>query len=339
MQRRPLADGNVHAARVQRRNHHREKVANILSLDYPSDKMEVIVVSDGSYDRTGEIVRGFRERRITYLETGSRTGKAEALNLGLMHAKNEIVVFSDASILLEKGAVKSIVKRFESEDVGCVSGEDRIASVGGEGLYGKYELFLRRRESAVGSIVGASGCFYAERRSLIEPFMKGMAPDFLSVLRTVEKGYLAVSESRATGTMSSLKDVGKEFSRKVRTFNRGMTTLWHKRHLLNPMRYRLYAVKLLSHKLFRWMVPFFLVSMYLSSAALSYRWIYGAIFICQSAFYAVALMAYADKMNLTRHSWARIPLYFTTVNVALAVAWYKYLKGEREEIWEPTERT
>ena len=128
------------------------------------------------------------------------------MNLGLQKAQNEIVIFSDASIILKPDALKKIVGKFIDPRIGCISGEDHIPGGGGEGAYGKYELALRNLENRAGSIVGASGCFYAQRRALCEPFREGMAPDFFSVLETVEKGYRAVTEPEATGVMKSVSD-------------------------------------------------------------------------------------------------------------------------------------
>ena len=181
------------------------------------------------------------EDEIKFYNLPERKGKAGALNRALLEACNEIVVFSDASIILEPNALKKIVNRFRSENIGCISGEDYIPGGGGEGAYGRYELFLRNLESSVGSIVGASGCFYAQRRSLCEPFKEGMAPDFLSVLKTVEKGYRAVTEPMARGVMESVSKSKQEFDRKVRTLLRGMTTLMAFKHLINPLQYGVFG--------------------------------------------------------------------------------------------------
>jgi exosortase A-associated hydrolase 2 len=212
------------------------KLDNLLGLDYPRDRLQLVVVSDGSTDGTNALLEAAAagDERLTTVLLDERRGKANALNQGLGRATGEIVVFSDSSILLDAQALRAIVKPFADPEVGCVSGEDHIPEGGGEGLYGRYELFLRNRESAVGSIVGASGSFYAERRALCRPFVDGLAPDFLSVLNTVEQGYRAVTEPAAFGFMSAVKHPGDEFRRKVRTLLRGITTLWVKRGLLNP---------------------------------------------------------------------------------------------------------
>ena len=312
-----------------------EKILNALSLDYPKDKLEILVVSDASTDRTGEIVRKFEKEGVIFYEQSERKGKAGALNRGLQEAKNEIIVFSDASIFLEKEALRSVLRPFSDNWIGCVSGEDYIPEGGGEGAYGKYELFLRNLESRTGSIVGASGCFYAQRRSLCEPFREGMAPDFFSVLKTVEKGFRAVTEPEATGVMKSVSDPQGEFRRKERTFLRGMTTLVHFKHLLNPFRYGIFSLQLISHKLMRWSTGVFLILLFLSNLFLVGSKFYLTFLLLQVAFYALALIGW---LGMSKPFIFRVPFFFSMVNLSALVAWFKYLSGHRQEIWEPSKR-
>jgi hypothetical protein len=205
-------------------------------------------------------------------------------------------------------------------------------------LYGRYEVTLRRLESDVHSIVGASGCLYAQRRALCQPFTEGMAPDFLSVLRTVEQGYRAVSEPSSVGTMTSVKDPKHEFERKVRTLIRGMTTIFAYAHLLNPARYGLFAFALISHKVLRWTVPFALLGTLLSPLALLESAFYLLAFTSQVAFYVVAMAAFAKWANLERTLIGKIALYFSSVNAAILAAWLQYGRGVRQELWTPSHR-
>ena len=204
-------------------------------------------------------------------------------------------------------------------------------------MYGRYELALRNLESAVHSIVGASGSFYAQRRKVCSRFLEGMAPDFLSALTTVEKGYRAVTEPSAVGRMASAKEARDEFRRKERTILRGMTTLYQKRNLLNPLRFGVFSISLWSHKVSRWLVPFFMILFFLSNAFLLEDRIYGTIFIAQWAFYLAACS------SLLRTGMSRIPLsniayYFCLSNAAILFAAMKYATGIRQEIWTPTKR-
>jgi cellulose synthase/poly-beta-1,6-N-acetylglucosamine synthase-like glycosyltransferase len=316
-----------------------EKVRNVRDLRYPIGKLKTLFVCDGCTDGTAEFLRDQQDDRITVLEIAQRGGKAGALNEGLRHVRSEIVVFTDASIMLTPDAVAQIVRPFADGTVGCVSGEDQIAQAGGEGLYGRYELTLRRLESQLHSIVGASGSFYAQRRELCAPFAPGLAPDFLSVLHTVERGYRAVAEPGATGMMAELSDPHAEFSRKVRTILRGMTTLAHYAHLLNPFRYGWFAFELFSHKLMRWLVPFLLALLLLSSALLARASsFYMLMFAAQMVFYALAALAFWGSQTVGRWLPAKISLYFTSANVATASAWLKFLVGTRQEVWSPSRR-
>lgn len=316
------------------------KLENTLSLDYPPDKLQVIVVSDASTDRTDELVTPFAEKsNIELVRVAVRQGKANALNAGLERARGEHVVFSDSSIMLDSMALREIVRPFADPAVGIVSGEDHIPEGGGEGLYGRYELYLRNKESVLHSIVGASGSFYAQRRHLVDSFPEGLAPDFLSVLNTVEKGFRAVSEPKAIGFMTALPDTGEEFRRKVRTLLRGMSTLWAKRNLLNPLKYRWFAFELLCHKVLRWLVPVFLVLILIGNLLIAASPFYGLTLLLQIAFYAIALLAWQDVGNLSGTIVGKVALYFTSVNLAIAYAWVRFVGGVRQELWEPSRRS
>lgn len=320
------------ASRIER------KIANTRALDYPSDRLQIIFVSDGSTDGTVGLIRRNASTGWHLIELPQRGGKAAALNAGLARASGDIIIFTDASIALGREALRAIVAPFVDPQVGCVSGEDRIVDGGGEGLYGRYELFLRRLESDVYSIVGASGCFYAQRRALCGVFIEGMAPDFLSVLRTVQQGYRAISEPRAVGEMTSVKDPRQEFDRKVRTLLRGMTALFAYWPLLNPFGNALFAFALWSHKVMRWTVPFFLLAALLIPLARLDHWFFVLAFTVQIAFYATAGIALAEWGNLHRTVPGRIALYFSSVNAAILAAWYRYSVGIRQELWTPSQR-
>lgn len=315
------------------------KLRNVRELAYPAGLLQTIFVSDGSDDGTDEVIRREMDERITLVTLPARGGKAAALNAGLARALHDIVVFSDASIIVSPDALQAIVAPFDDPEVGCVSGEDHIAQPGGEGLYGRYELHLRRQESKLHSIVGASGSFYAQRRELCESFEPNLAPDFLSVLRTVTRGYRAVSQPRARGRMAEVGTAADEFRRKVRTILRGITTLSRYRGLLNPFRHGLFAFELVSHKLARWLVPFFLLLLLASNFALAAdSSFYRTLLALQLAFYGLAVAALSGWGRLARSLPVRVSVYFATVNLATLSAWLKYIAGARQEFWSPSRR-
>lgn len=314
------------------------KLQNTAALRYPADRLEVLFVSDGSTDRTVDIIREHLVPPMRVVELPERRGKAAGLNAGLERATHDILVFSDASIMLEPDALEKIVLPFQDPGIGCVSGEDRIAEAGGEGLYGRYELLLRRLESDVHSIVGASGSFYAQRRALCQPFSEGLAPDFLSVLRTVEQGYRAVAQPSAVGSMTSVKDPRHEFQRKVRTLVRGLTTLFSYVHLLNPLRYGWFAFLLFSHKLMRWTAPLFMLGAFLGALGLLGTPLYLAAFGAQVALYLCAAAAFGEWAGVQDTLPGKVALYFVSSNVAALTAWFNYARGVRQEIWTPSHR-
>ena len=320
------------------RDHISAKIRNTLDIVYPGT-LQVLVVSDGSTDGTVEIIRMRGDHGVEVVELPQRRGKAAALNAGLDYAKHDIVVFSDASIMLEPTAICRIVEPFADPLVGCVSGEDRISGGGGEAVYGRYELFIRRQESIVHSIVGASGCFYAQRKALCGRFVPNLAPDFLSVLRTVEQGYRAVSAAGAVGAMTAVERSGDEFQRKVRTLLRGMTTLWSVPQLLNPFRHPIIAFELLSHKLLRWLVPFLLLVLLAASAALAPEsGVFAALLALQIGLYGLAVAGLAGGERWSRRRIVKAATYFTVTNVAAVAAWAKYVSGVRQELWAPSQR-
>jgi cellulose synthase/poly-beta-1,6-N-acetylglucosamine synthase-like glycosyltransferase len=316
-----------------------QKLDNTAELEF-SGHLQVVIVSDGSSDDTVKIVKSYAGlEKLTFIELEERKGKANALNRGLEAATGDVVVFSDASIMLDPQAITEIVRPFAVEQIGCVSGEDIIEGDSGEGLYGKYELFLRKQESATGSIVGASGSLYAQRKAVVNPFIEGVAPDFYSVLNTIEQGYRAISISESFGYMKAAESQKDEFNRKVRTFIRGITALFNKTHLLNPFKYSLFSLYLISHKLIRWLVPFFLIGLLVSNFFLVDIGFYTVLLLLQIGFYGVAVVSAINESIVKSFPLFKVPLVFVSVNVSILKAWFKYLSGTRQEIWTPTKRS
>ncbi len=316
------------------------KIKSALSMDYPEEKLDIFVVSDASSDRTDAIIQEFERKGIKYLRLEKRMGKAAALNRALDYAQSEIIVFTDASILLARSALKQIVKPFGDPLIGCVSGEDQILEGGGEGLYGKYELLIRNLESRCGSIVGASGCFYAQRRDLCPTFTEGRAPDFLSVLETVRRGFRAITEPSAVGLMGRVAASGDEFKRKVRTIIRGITALMDYPELMNPRRYGLFAISLMSHKILRWIVGWLMIVALIANMLLLNTRFYAAPLVMQLCFYGLALAGWIKERNgaVSLPAWYRVPLYFCLSNLAALMAGVKYVTGTRQELWESSKR-
>jgi len=323
----------------------RQKLVNTLALDYPRERLEIIAASDASTDATDAIIAEFAAQGVAHLRLDERGGKVACQNAAIARARGEILVFSDARIMLSRDSLLAMMENFADPTVGCVSCQDLIVdehgapdATAGEGLYVRYEMALRDLEAKLGSLVGASGSFYAVRRRLAGIWEAGFERDFLTPLKVAAAGSRTVHEPRAIGAYRALAAAEAEFKRKVRTVMRGMAVLFHMRELLNPLRHPRVAWQLWSHKVLRWTVPFFLVGLFVAAAALAGRHvIYALALVAQAALYAFALAAYLDR-RLEAKSLFRIPLFFTNVNLSILVAWVRFLSGARQVTWEPSRR-
>jgi cellulose synthase/poly-beta-1,6-N-acetylglucosamine synthase-like glycosyltransferase len=318
----------------------------LLEVDYPADRLEILVISDASTDRTDEIVRGFAGRGVRLLRQPERRGKTAAENAAREHLRGEIVVNTDASVRIHRDGLKPLIRQFADPTVGLASGRDVSVTrtegdlnVGESGYVG-YEMWVRDLETKVGSIVGASGCFYAIRKQLhMAPVPEALSRDFAAALVTREHGFRAVSVSEAVCFVPRIASIRREYRRKVRTMTRGLGTLWFKRSLMNPLRHGLFAWSLLSHKLMRWLVPWALV---VACAAL-------LLLAPRETWAALALAAGVVVFGLAAVGWwwperrpaprlAALCAYFISGMLAAIVAWSKALRGEAHPVWEPTRR-
>ncbi len=309
------------------------KLANCLTLDYPPERLEILVASDGSTDRTNDLVARYHDPRVRLIALEQRRGKEAAQREAIARATGEILVFTDAGVRLPTDALRALIANFADPTIGCASGVDHVVNAGdaalAEGAFVRYETLVKRLESRIGSTVGNSGWFFAVRRSLSHLWPHDMASDFTILLRVVREGMRGVVEPRATAYAQATSSSKREFQRKVRTMVRGMVVLASHKEMLNPFRHGVFTLELLSHKLFRWCLPLLLILMLLTSAVLAPRSaFYAAALLAQVAFYALGGLA----------PRARIPYYLVSGSVAAVVAWWKFLAGERFVVWDPTPR-
>jgi cellulose synthase/poly-beta-1,6-N-acetylglucosamine synthase-like glycosyltransferase len=319
-----------------------DTVMNKLSLDYPSDRFEVLVVSDGSTDRTDDIVRRIGSNKVRLLRQEPRAGKTSAINMAIPEARGEILVFSDANSIYERGALKAIVANFADERVGYVTGKMIYAnpdgSVTGDGcsLYMKYENTLRSLETSVGSVVGVNGGIDAIRKSLYTRMNADQLPDFVLPLKVIEQGYKVVYEPDAILKEHSLKASRDEYRMRVRVSLRALWALSDMRELLSIRRYGLYSWQLFSHKHLRYMAYLFMASAYVSNLILAYSDPnYLFFFLAQSVCYGSALVAFLLEKNGFRCGPFYIPYYFTLLNLASAHATYKFIRRQKQVLWTP----
>jgi cellulose synthase/poly-beta-1,6-N-acetylglucosamine synthase-like glycosyltransferase len=326
----------------------RGKLENCLNLDYLQEKLKIIVISDSSTDRTEEIAQSFQDQGVKLIRLEKRGGKTRALNLALKDVQTDLVFFTDASTLLSKDSLRNITRNFADLDVGCVSGEDRSISAfsekseSGEGLYVGLEMKLRRLESRTGNLTGVSGCLYAIRKELVNKIPDDLIDDFYFPLQVVKKGKRVVSEPEATAFVTKVADFREEFKRRRRTTLGGLEVFFSELSLLNPFRYGIFSLELLSHKLLRWLTPFLLLLLFLTNIFLLHtHFIFRLTFLLELITVFIALIHWLflnNKKSEGIFSYAESIFYFYLVNLALLFAWVKFITGKREIIWEPSRR-
>lgn len=319
-----------------------EKIENTLALDYPRDRIEILVASDGSTDRTDEIVSEYMDRRVRLIRVEERKGKENAQRRAIGDASGEILVFSDVATRLDPDGVSKIVRGFADPSVGCVSSEDRVIGPDGkvesEGVYVRYEMMLRRLESAVHSVVGLSGSFFAARAEICRNWAPNVPSDFNTVALAARAGLRGISDPDAVGYYGAVKEPSREFNRKVRTVLRGMAALFANRDLINPFRRPLFAFMMVSHKILRWLVPFFLVAAFIVSATgVPRSGFLTGMFIVQALVYLAALSGIVSG-RANKILPIRIAAFFVLVNAAIVVAWANFLIGRRMMTWTPSKR-
>ncbi len=318
------------------------KLENTLCLDYPRELLEIIVASDCSSDRTDDIAREFAPRGVLLLRQPRRLGKTAAQNAAVAKARGEIIVFSDATSHYQPDVLQAIGPNFADATVGCVGGrllyvDPNDSDVGrGAKSYWGYESFIKRQESRAGSLIGVSGCLYAVRRSAYEPLNDEACSDFIIATRMVEQGLRAIFEPDAICTEQTNERRDHELKMRVRVIAQTYADLWRHRHMLNPVRSGMFAFQLVSHKVLRYLVPLFLLLLFIASGALaSASMAYRVLFIMQLGVYASAAIALVGESFGARFRVLALQKYFVLANLAAVLAAYRVLRGDRYARWEP----
>ena len=319
------------------------RIQNALALDYPLEKLEIVVASDGSDDATVELARGVRGGRVRVLDL-PRRGKIPTLNQAVREARGEILVFSDANSHFEPAALRALIAPFADPEVGGVAGDQRYAkrargrSEGndGERAYWALDRWTKQWQSAAGSVTSATGAIYAIRRSLFREIPSGVTDDFWGSTRVVAQGLRLVFAPGAVAIEPVAASSGAEFQRKVRVMTRGLTGVWLSRELLDPRRHGFYALQLFTHKVLRR-----LVVVPLALLAVSTPWlldegpIYQLAALAQAVIYSAALAGALLRGGLGRQKPFSVPLYFCLVNFAAWQALVNVLRGRRIDRWDP----
>lgn len=319
----------------------RKKIENTLAQNYPAGRLEIIVSSDCSTDSTDEIAMSYASRGVLFVSTSERRGKESAQKAAVAVSTGDILVFSDVAAQLNTDGVTRIVNNFSDATVGCVSSIDcfidKDGRISGEGAYVRYEMWLRQLESDVNSLVGLSGSFFAARKELCNDWVTDLDSDFNTLLQAVKSGLRGVLDCESVGIYENISNENREIERKIRTVLRGISAFMRNLDLLNPFRYGLFSWQLFSHKLCRWLVPFALVILLASNIALAgVSGVYFLTLMIQIWFYLFAYIGL--RSAVLPRGLLKIPVFFIVVNCSILIAWYRYFKGERIVIWNPSER-
>lgn len=315
---------------------------NKLALNYPKEKLEIIVISDGCTDKTEDIVKQYGEQGVTLLSQQPRAGKTSALNMAVPKAKGEILIFSDANSLYDSNALRTLTQNFNDPTVGYVTGKMIYTNLDGTTIgdgcttYMKYENFLRRIETRLGSIVGVDGGIDGIRKKLYQPMNPDQLPDFVLPLKVVEQGYRVVYEPEAILKEPSLKAPKDEYRMRVRVSLRALWALSDMRQLLSFKRFKLFAWQLWSHKVLRYLCFIFLIGVYLTNWALwPENGLYKLFFVLQNMAYLGAVLSPLLEKKGHRQKLLYLLNYFVLLNLASAHAFFKFLLRQKQVVWTP----
>lgn len=315
------------------------KIQNTLSLNYPIDKYQILFITDGSTDRTNEIVKAYPGVKLMF--QAERKGKLDAVNRAIKNIDTEIVIFSDANTMLNKHSILNLIRHFKDEKVGGVAGEKKVleadGQVGGEGAYWKYESFLKKLDSRLYSVVGAAGELFCMRTSLYEPLHGIIIEDFVQSLLICKKGYVVRYEPGAFATETASLSLDDERERKTRISAGGFQAIGKLSGLLNIFRFGTLSFQYISHRVLRWtLTPLSLILLILASLYLyiyTSNGFYAVIFWLQAVGYAAALIGWVTRLRLFH-----LPFYFFFMNLCVVAGFFRYLRGTQQATWHKASR-
>ena len=330
----------------------RQKVENSFQLDYPREKIQYVWVTDGSDDNTPDILREYKNLEVYHQP--ERRGKMHAMNRGMTFVKAPIVIFSDTNTRLNTQAVREIVACFGHPEIGCVAGEKRIvekeadvAAAAGEGLYWRFESWVKQLDAELNSAVGAVGELFAIRRELFEKVETDtILDDFIISMRIAQKGYKIAYTPNAYAEETASLNVKEELKRKIRIAAGGIQTLFRLKGLLNPFRFGVLTWQYFSHKVLRWtLAPVSLFLLFFVNAALlwengaaRFSGFYFFFFSFQFICYLLALIGWYLENKKLRFKILFVPYYFVSVNYAAIRGIFRYFRGKQSASWEKSKR-
>ncbi|TWI12474.1 glycosyltransferase family 2 protein [Aerolutibacter ruishenii] len=321
--------------------HIRAKVLNTLALAYPSDKVQIIVASDASDDRTDSIVQDLAHPRVQLLRVEGRLGKTACQNAAATVATGEILVFADATTMLEENALAELVRSFADNAVGCVAGnlvytpDPANATNSGRVSYWTYEVALRMAESALGSLIGVSGQLYAVRASAYRPIAPDTISDFVIALDIRDQNLRTVLEPKAICYEETLVRGDDELSMRIRVTLRSLLAIARWRHLLNPLRFGIFAWQLLSHKVLRYLSPAFWLVALMANIALAVDGRYVPLLVLQLVGVLTGALGFLPISTPGGIRLLAQPYYFLLTNLSSAIGLIRFMKGQKVITWTP----
>jgi cellulose synthase/poly-beta-1,6-N-acetylglucosamine synthase-like glycosyltransferase len=329
-----------------------QKVANSFSLDYPKEKIQYLWITDGSDDGTPDLLRKYDQLEVHHLP--ERRGKMHAMNRGVKFVKAPIIIFSDTNTILGKQSIREIVAKFRNPQTGCVAGEKRIvekdtdsAAGAGEGLYWKFESWIKRMDSELNSAVGAVGELFAIRTSLFEDVEEDtLLDDFMISLRIAQKGFNIAYTPNAYAEETASLNVKEELKRKIRIAAGGIQTIFRLKSLLNPFRFGILSWQYFSHKVLRWtLAPISLILILPVNFLIVWqqnKWFetgfYTITLYVQVLCYLFALVGWYFENRKIRLKLLFVPYYFASINYAAILGIIRFLKGKQTVNWEKSKR-
>lgn len=322
----------------------RQRLENALGLDYPQDRLDILVASDGSRDATANIVGEFADRGVRLLDFQENRGKATVLNAGVPEARGSVVVFSDANTFFEPNAVRRLVRWLDDPTIGSVCGRlvltDPRQGSNVDSLYWKYETFMKKGESRLGALLGANGAIYALRREEYVPIPADtLVDDFMiPLVSKLRHGKDVLYDAEALAWEECPPEISDEFRRRSRIGAGGFQALLRLLPLLSPA-HGWIAFSFFSHKVLRWLCPFFLIVALVANAfCLDRSPVYVGLFAAQIAFYLVSALGALMPGQGALIKLLRVPAMFTSMNLALLVGFWNWARGGQRGVWKRTAR-
>ncbi len=325
-----------------------DKIMNSLALNYPAGKLQMIFITDGSTDRTPDIISAYPQIRL--MHSAARSGKIAAVHRAMSQVDTDIVVFTDANTFLNPDAIINICRHYADARVGAVAGEKRVHvdetadATAGEGFYWKYESKLKAWDSELYSVVGAAGELFSIRTALYQPVAPDtILDDFMISLLVAGAGYRVIYEPEAYATETSSANVKEELKRKIRIAAGGIQSIVRLKELLDPFKIPVLTFEYISHRVLRWtVVPFLMLLALLLNLLIitggNAPALYIALLIGQLAFYAASLTGWLLETRQIKVKLLFIPYYFCMMNYAVIRGLFRYAAGSQSAVWEKAKR-